>query len=420
MKQFIWGAVFGVSCTMAIGGLAAVSPETEQAYKALDLFADAVERAHANYIQPISVPDLVDKALDGMASRLDPHSAYIDSKSYSQMQSPGPRAGIGLELTQDFGMIRVISPIDGAPAAAAGIRPGDAILAINDVNVAGMTLNQVIDLLRGPEKSQVSITLQHAPTAAPRTITLTRAIVSVNAVKFERKGDIGYIRPSGFTEGTAEELERGVRALRRTIGSNIKGYVLDLRNNPGGLLDQAIQISDDFLVSGEIVSTRGRNARDTAHYGATSGDVADGKPVVVLVNGGTGSGAEIVAAALQDHKRAVILGMKSFGVGTIQTLIPLKSGGALRLTTARFYRPSGSSIQAVGVTPDILVAQSATEDEQSDWRHPSELQLPGHLSGEDAKAGASAILRPEPSAHSDDFQLETAIARLNALPAAKP
>jgi carboxyl-terminal processing protease len=428
MKQFIWGAVFGASSVLAVEAMAAITPETA---KALDRFAEALERTQANYIEAPGIDDLVDKAIDGMVSRLDPHSSYMDAKSFSALQSPGPRAGIGLELTQDFGMMKVVSPIDGTPAAAAGIQPGDALLAIDGESVVGMTLNQVIDRLRGPVASQLSLAIRRAPADAPQTITLTRAIISVPAVKFERKGDIAYIRFSGLSEGTTDQLHAVLRSLQKQIGPKLKGYIIDLRNNPGGLLDEAIRVSDEFLSSGNIVSTRGRHTQDTQRYDAVggglfaSGDTADGKPVIILVNQGTAAGAEIIAAALQDHKRATILGMRTFGSGTIQTLIPLgkdynSGNGVLRLTTAKFYRPSGAALQLAGVTPDILVAQSVKDGELDNWPRPSEAQLPGHLSGEAAQAGPASIMRPEPGKQYDDFQLATAIERLNALPTAKP
>jgi carboxyl-terminal processing protease len=383
------------------------------AYSQLDLFSDAFERVRANYVRPVKDSELIDAAIEGMVSNLDPHSSYMDAKMYGDMQitTKGEFGGVGIEVTQDEGgLIKVISPIDGTPASRAGIKTGDRIAGIDGNSIAGLPLNEAIDKMRGPSGSKITLTILREGEKKPFDVTLVRAIVSVDAATYRREGDIGYIRLPGFNERTAEGLEKAVRDLKKEIGPGIKGYVLDLRNNPGGLLDQAIQVSDDFLGSGEIVSTRGRHPEDTQRYDAKSGDVTDGKPVVVLINGGTASASEIVSGALQDHKRATVVGMTSFGKGSVQTIIPLGEGrGALRLTTARYYTPSGHSIQAEGIVPDIQVAQG-DEANVPKLARPSEADLRGHLSGEPIppKRANAPIVKPAPGKKYDDFQLSYA------------
>jgi carboxyl-terminal processing protease len=326
-----------------------------------------------------------------------------------QIQTKGEFGGVGIEVTMEDGLIKVISPIDNTPAAKAGLKPGDYIAAIDGTSIQGMELNDAIDKMRGPEGSKVTLTVLRTGDKKPFDVTLTRAIVQVDNVRSRREGDIGYIRLPGFNEETASGLEKAVRDLKKQVGPGIKGYVIDLRNNPGGLLDQAIQVSDDFLNSGEIVSTRGRHPEDTQRYDAKGGDITDGKPVVVLVNAGTASAAEIVSGALQDHKRATIVGMTSFGKGSVQTIIPLgEGGGALRLTTARYYTPSGHSIQAQGIIPDIAVAQG-DENQTPKIARPSEADLPGHLQGDGAKKAAQPVIHAAPGKKYDDFQLSYAL-----------
>jgi carboxyl-terminal processing protease len=382
------------------------------AYRQLDLFSDAFERVRANYVRPVEDHELIDAAIQGMVSNLDPHSSYMDAKSYADMQitTKGQFGGIGIEVTMEDGLIKVISPIDGTPGAKAGLKPGDFIAAIDGTSIQGFALNDAIDKMRGPEGSKVTLTVLRTGGKKPFDVTLTRAIVQVDGVRWHREGDVGYIRMPGFNEQTADGLEKGVRELKKQIGPGIKGYVLDLRNNPGGLLDEAIQVSDDFLNSGEVVSTRGRHPEDTQRYDAKSGDITDGKPVVVLINAGTASAAEIVSGALQDHKRATVVGMTSFGKGSVQTIIPLgEGGGALRLTTARYYTPSGHSIQAQGIIPDIAVAEG-DENEVPKIARPSEADLPGHLAGEVASKKANApIIKAAPGKKYDDFQLAYAL-----------
>jgi carboxyl-terminal processing protease len=384
------------------------------AYSQLDLFSDAFERVRADYVRPVKDSELVSAAIQGMVSNLDPHSSYMDAKAYADMQitTKGEFGGVGIEVTQDEnGLIKVISPIDGTPAARAGIKANDRIIGIDGTSITSLPLQEAIDKMRGPTGSKISLTVLREGEKKPFDVALVRAVVQVDAPTYRREGDIGYIRLPGFNERTAEGLERGVRDLKKQIGPGIKGYVLDLRNNPGGLLDQAVQVSDDFLNSGEIVSVRGRHAEDTQRYDAHGGDITDGKPVVVLINGGTASASEIVSGALQDHKRATIIGMISFGKGSVQTILPLGEGrGALRLTTARYYTPSGHSIQAEGIIPDIKVAQG-DEANTPKLARPSEADLRGHLAGEPIppQRANAPIIKPAPGKKYDDFQLSYAL-----------
>jgi carboxyl-terminal processing protease len=414
MNRIAFGALCGA--VGFAGGLtifsAAHGANDMTAYRQLDLFSDAFERVRANYVRPVQDHELIDAAIQGMVSNLDPHSSYMDAKSYADMQitTKGEFGGIGVEVTMEDGLIKVITPIDGTPGAKAGLKPGDFIAAIDGVSIQGFALNDAIDKMRGPEGSKVTLTVIRSGDKKPFDVTLTRAIVQVDSVRWHREGDVAYIRMPGFNEQTADGLEKGVRELRKQIGPGLKGYILDLRNNPGGLLDEAIQVSDDFLNSGEIVSTRGRHPEDTQRYDAKGGDVTEGKPVVVLINAGTASAAEIVSGALQDHKRATIVGMTSFGKGSVQTIIPLgEGGGALRLTTARYYTPSGHSIQAQGIIPDIAVAEG-DENEVPKIARPSEADLPGHLAGEVAAKKANApIIKAAPGKKYEDFQLAYAL-----------
>ncbi len=425
MKRFAF-----VGLGMVVGFIAALGllppahgANDMSAYRQLDLFSDAFERVRANYVRPVTDSELINAAIEGMVSNLDPHSSYMDAKAFAdmQIQTKGSFGGIGIEVTMENGLVKVISPIDNTPAAKAGLKAGDYIAAINGESVQGLSLNDAIDKMRGPEGSKITLTIlrtndKTAP-KKPFDVTLMRAVVAVDEVRWHREGDVGYIRMPGFNENTASGLENAVRDLKRQIGPGIKGYILDLRNNPGGLLDQAVEVSDDMLNSGEVVSTRGRHPEDTQRYDAHPGDITDGKPVIVLVNAGTASASEIVAGALQDHHRATILGMTSFGKGSVQTIIPLgQGGGALRLTTARYYTPSGHSIQAQGIIPDIMVAEG-DEDDIPKIARPSEADLPGHLAGEPVvRKPNQTIVRPPataPKTGADgkpyDFQLSYAL-----------
>jgi carboxyl-terminal processing protease len=406
------GAMLGFAG--AFGVLAAEGANNTNTYGELSLFSEAFEKVRANYVRPVQDSELVDAAIQGMVSSLDPHSSYMDAKTFTdmQIQTKGEFGGVGIEVTMQDGLIKVISPIDDTPAAKAGLKPGDFIAAIDGNSIQGMALNDAIDKMRGPAGSKVTLTVLRQGDKKPFDVSLTRAVIHVDSVKWHREGDIGYIRLTAFNEETASGLERAVRDLKKQIGPGLQGYVLDLRNNPGGLLEQAIQVSGDFLNSGEIVSTRGRNPEDTERSDAKpGGDITDGKPVAILINAGTASASEIVAGALQDHHRATVIGMTSFGKGSVQTIIPLgECGCALRLTTARYYTPSGHSIQAEGIIPNIAVAQG-DETDTPKIEEPDEADLPGHLSPEDvAKAKKPlTIIRPPTGKKVDDFQLSYAL-----------
>jgi carboxyl-terminal processing protease len=414
MKRIAFVA-FGVllGFTAAIGLLPAARGANDMStYRQLDLFSQAFDSVRRNYVRPVQDSELVNAAIEGMVSELDPHSSYMDPKSYGdmQIQTKGEFGGVGIEVTMEDGLIKVISPIDDTPAAKAGLKPGDFIAGIDGVSIQGLGLNDAIDKMRGPSGSKVTLTVLRTGLKKPFDVTLARAIIRVDSAKWHREGDVAYIRLTGFNEQTASGMEKGIRELKKQIGPGLKGYVLDLRNNPGGLLDQAVQVSDDLLTSGEIVSTRGRHPDDTQRYDAKPGDITDGKRIVVLVNAGTASASEIVAGALQDHKRATVVGMTSFGKGSVQTIIPLgEGGGALRLTTARYYTPSGHSIQAQGIIPDIAVAQG-DEDQTPKIARPSEADLPGHLVGEPViKKPDAVVIRPPKDKKIDDFQLSYAL-----------
>ena len=415
----VLGMVLGFGAAITL--LPAQGANDMGAYRQLDLFSDAFERVRANYVRPVDDSELVDNAIEGMVSALDPHSSYMDAKSFAdmQIQTKGEFGGLGIEVTMEDGLVKVVSPIDDTPAAKAGIKPGDYIAAIDNTPVQGMALNDAIDKMRGPQGSKVTLTILRQGEKKPFDVVLARAIIQVDSVKWHRENDVAYIRITGFNEQTNVGLEKAVRDLKKQIGPGLKGYVIDLRNNPGGLLDQAISVSDDLMNAGEIVSTRGRHADDTQRYDAKNGDITDNKPIVVLINGGTASASEIVAGALQDHRRATILGMTSFGKGSVQTVIPLgEGGGALRLTTARYFTPSGHSIQAQGITPDIAVAQGAEEDKLPKVIRPSEADLPGHLAAESAlkKGRAVPVIRPAPGKKYEDFQLSYALDLLRGKP----
>jgi carboxyl-terminal processing protease len=405
------GVVLGF--TAAFGLLPAARGANDMStYRQLDLFSQAFDTVRKNYVRPVQDSELINAAIDGMVTGLDPHSSYMDPKNYAdmQIQTKGEFGGVGIEVTMEDGLIKVISPIDDTPAAKAGIKTGDFIASIDGAAIQGLDLNTAIDKMRGPAGSKVTLTILRQGLKKPFEVTLARAVIRVDSAKWHAEGNVGYLRLTGFNEQTASGMEKGIRELKRKIGPGIKGYVLDLRNNPGGLLDEAIQVSDDFLTQGEIVSTRGRHADDTQRYDAKPGDLTDGKKVVVLINGGTASASEIVAGALQDHKRATIVGMTSFGKGSVQTIIPLgETGGALRLTTARYYTPSGHSIQAQGIIPDVAVAQG-DEDQTPKIARPTEADLPGHLIGEPVIKKPDAVtIRPAPGKKYDDFQLSYAL-----------
>ncbi|MFZ4540281.1 MAG: S41 family peptidase [Rickettsiales bacterium] len=371
-----------ISTSLATAATPAAAPKASESstYELLNLFGEVFDRVRSDYVEPVADDKLIESALNGMLTSLDPHSNYMNEKSFADMkiQTKGEFGGLGIEVTMDNGLVKVVSPIDETPAAKAGIKPGDYISEIDAVAVMGMTLQDAVEKMRGPVGTSVKITILREGLKEPLVVPIKRDLIKIQSVRSRTEDDVAYLRITSFSEATADNMKAAFEKEKKNIGSKLKGVVLDLRNNPGGLLDQAVDVSDAFLDHGEIVSTRSRKSEDSRRYSAKSGDIADGMPMVVLINEGSASASEIVAGALKDHKRAVVLGIKSFGKGSVQTVIPIENHGAIRLTTARYYTPSGVSIQAKGITPDIVVEQAKIEALKPNANF-SEENLPGHL-----------------------------------------
>ncbi|WP_297768602.1 S41 family peptidase [uncultured Roseovarius sp.] len=438
MKKFLMAASAGiltgavVTTQVAAPLLAQEAESTNNVYEQLDLFGDIFERIRAQYVEEVETKDLVEAAINGMLTSLDPHSSYLspDDAENMQVQTRGEFGGLGIEVTQEDGFVKVVSPMDGTPADQAGMEAGDFITHVDGESVLGLTLNEAVDLMRGPVGSEIIITVVREGTPEPFDVSIIRDTIKLTAVRARAEQDAVILRVTTFNDQTYDNLESGLAEKVEELGGSdsVSGIILDLRNNPGGLLTQAIKVSDAFLDKGEIVSTRGRNPQDGERFNATPGDLTDGKPIVVLINGGSASASEIVAGALQDHHRAIVVGTKSFGKGSVQTVMPLRGNGAMRLTTSRYYTPSGRSIQALGVSPDILVEQPrrtpATEEEDEVTNRPSrsEADLRGRLNNDSlsedeikqieedrARAEQAAKLREE------DYQLAYAIDILRGL-----
>ncbi|MGA0541396.1 S41 family peptidase [Neotabrizicola sp. VNH66] len=433
----VGGALVGVALTSQVGPLIADEAKRDSSvYEQLDLFGDIFERIRAQYVEPVETDKLIEAAINGMLTSLDPHSSYLSAKDFEdmQVQTKGEFGGLGIEVTQEEGFVKVISPMDDTPADKAGIKAGDYITHVNGEAINGLTLDQAVDMMRGPIGSEIIITVVREGVQEPFDVSIIRDRIKLQAVKGRVVGKAVILRITTFndqtTSGLVDALNKGIEELGGK--DNLEGVVIDLRNNPGGLLDEAITVSDAFLETGEIVSTRGRSASDGERYNASAGDLIDGKPIVILINGGSASASEIVTGALQDHHRAIVVGTKSFGKGSVQSLIPLKGDGAMRLTTARYYTPSGRSIQALGISPDIVVQQPASpppgtaaaaeEEKATAARERSEASLRGAISNdsmtedekrqyleEQAAAEESAKLRDE------DYQLAYAVDILKGL-----
>ncbi|AXO16227.1 MULTISPECIES: S41 family peptidase [unclassified Thalassospira] len=412
-------AVLALATGMTIGlaspVLAQSSTSSAETYRLLNLFGDVFEQVKSKYVEEVDDKKLIEAAINGMLTSLDPHSSYLNMDNFEEMQvdTRGEFGGLGIEVTMEDGFVKVIAPIYDTPAEKAGLQPGDFITHIDGTAIRGMTLNDAVEMMRGKVNTDIVLTIIRKGEQAPFDVTLTRAVIKIQSVRAEPKDDIGYIRITKFNEQTASGLQRAIADMREEIGPEIKGLVIDLRNNPGGLLDQAISVSDAFLDKGEIVSTRPRDTENTERYNARSGDLSEGLPIVVLINDGSASASEIVAGALQDHRRAVIMGTRSFGKGSVQTILPMPGNVALRLTTARYYTPSGKSIQEVGIVPDIIVPQARVESIEADTRR-SEASLSGALRNEDegitdAEQDANSRRDEAEQLAIDDYQLSRAL-----------
>ena len=415
---FPLGAFTGVCLTLLVTGplgahWMASAAGADTAYSQLNLFGAVFERVRASYVEKPDDSKLIEGAITGMVSSLDPHSRYMNDKSWSEMQetTSGEFGGLGIEVTMDDGLVKVVAPIDDTPAAKAGIMSGDLISKIDGEAVQGMTLEQAVNKMKGPVDTKTKLTIVRKGANAPLDLSITREIIHVRPVRYHTEGgDIGYIRVTSFNEQTSEGLHKAIDAISKEIPpEKLVGYVVDLRNNPGGLLDQAVSVSSAFLARGEVVSTRGRNPEETQRFTARGGDLTKGKPLVVLINGGSASASEIVAGALHDHKRATLIGTRSFGKGSVQTIIPLGQGnGALALTTARYYTPSGRSIQAQGIAPDIEILQDIPADLKGRMDTMGEANMRGHLSAADGteQTGSQSYVPPE---EKDDKALNAAL-----------
>lgn len=441
MKKFflatVAGVMLGAVVTTQVAGplLAQEAEKKASVYEQLDLFGDIFERIRSQYVEEVDEADLIEAAINGMLSSLDPHSSYLspDDAADMRVQTRGEFGGLGIEVTQEEGFVKVVSPIDGTPADDAGLESGDFITHVNGESILGLTLDEAVDLMRGPVGSEIVVTIVREGESEPFDVSLIRDTIKLTAVRSRIVGDTVVLRITTFSDQTYPSMKDQLLEKVEELGGmeNVNGFVVDLRNNPGGLLTQAVRVSDAFLESGEIVSTRGREPQDGDRFNAEPGDLAEGKPLVVLINGGSASASEIVAGALKDHRRAIVVGTKSFGKGSVQTVMPLRGEGAMRLTTARYYTPSGRSIQALGVSPDIVVEQpprrEVSEEEEAQRNARTEADLRGSLSNdsltederrqiEDERAAAekAADLRLE------DYQLAYAIDILKGLSALGP
>lgn len=439
MRKLVMAAVGGtlagvIATTQFVAPLVAQeSRSNSSVYEQLDLFGDIFERIRSQYVEEVDSSDLIEAAIDGMLSSLDPHSGYLspDDAADMRVQTRGSFGGLGIEVTQEEGFVKVVAPMDGTPADAAGVEAGDFITHVDGESVLGLTLDEAVDMMRGPVGSEIIITVVREGESEPFDISIIRDTIRLTAVRARLEGDTVVLRVSTFNDQTYDNLADGLAKQIETAGGidEINGVIIDLRNNPGGLLSQAIRVSDAFLEKGEIVSTRGRDPADGERFNATPDDLAQGKPVVVLINGGSASASEIVAGALQDHRRAIVVGTKSFGKGSVQTVMPLRGNGAMRLTTSRYYTPSGRSIQALGVSPDIVVEQPrrTNDAEEEDPRLRSEADLRGSLNNDSLsedeirqieedreRTEAAAALRDQ------DYQLAYAIDILKGFAALAP
>jgi carboxyl-terminal processing protease len=411
------GSVTGVCLTLLVTGpqsahlIARATAAGADTYSQLNLFGEVFERVRADYVEKPDDSKLVEGAINGMVTALDPHSRYMNDKAWREMQetTSGEFGGLGIEVTMEEGLVKVVAPIDDTPAQRAGLLSGDFIAQIDGEQVQGLTLEQAVNKMKGAADTKTKLTIIRKGKDAPFDVSITREIIRVKPVRYHTEGgDIGYIRVTSFNEQTTDSLHKAINDIEKQIAAEkLAGFVLDLRNNPGGLLDQAVSVSSSFLPRGEVVSTRGRNPEETQRFTARGGDLTKGKPLVVLINGGSASASEIVAGALHDHKRATVIGTRSFGKGSVQTIIPLGAGnGALALTTARYFTPSGHSIQALGITPDIEVLQNVPDELKGRTDTKGEASMRGHLSAEGKEqSGSQSYVPPD---EKDDKALHAA------------
>ena len=403
-------AVLAAGSTMvSLARSQSASAANSEIYRQLDLFGEVLERVRSDYVEKPDDAKLIEAAINGMLTALDPHSSYLNPKHFRdmQVQTRGEFGGLGIEVTMENGVVKVVSPIEDTPAAKAGLMSGDLITRLDKEQILGLTLQEAVEKMRGPVNAPITLTIVRKGVDDPFDVKVTRDVIHINPVKYNAEGDdVGYIRVTTFNEQTTANLQKAVEDLKQQLGPKLKGYVIDLRNNPGGLLDQAISVSDAFLDEGAIVLTRGRNIEETQRSNARPGDITDGQKLVVLINGGSASASEIVAGALQDHHRATIVGTRSFGKGSVQTIIPLGSNGALRLTTARYYTPSGRSIQAKGIEPEAVVEEELPDDlkAKADLQNTKgEANLRGHLKGEGEEEGAKGEGNDEEESGSSSY-----------------
>jgi carboxyl-terminal processing protease len=421
---FLLGTATGICLTLLVAGpqqlaTAARAAVESGTYSKLNLFGDVFERVRTDYVEKPDDSKLMEGAINGMISSLDPHSRYMNAKGWSDMQETthGEFGGLGIEVTMEDGFVKVVTPIDDTPAAKAGIMSGDVITQIDDDAIQGLTLDQAVAKMKGPADSKIKLKIVRKSADAPIDIALVREVIRVKPVRYHTDGgDIGYIRITSFNEQTTDGLRKAITEISKEIPQDkLAGYVVDLRNNPGGLLDQAVSVTSTFMNRGEVVSTRGRTPEETQRFTARGGDLTKGKPLVVLINGGSASASEIVAGALHDHKRATLIGTRSFGKGSVQTIIPLGSGnGALALTTARYYTPSGRSIQAQGVVPDLEVLQVVPDELKTRAELQGEASMRGHLAAAEGaeQTGSQSYVPPS---EKDDKALNTAFNQLRGV-----
>jgi carboxyl-terminal processing protease len=425
MIRIITAGIAAVALLMTVAPAASVAQAaSSETYRQLNLFGDVFERVRSDYVEEVSDKELIESAIEGMLSSLDPHSSYLNREGFEDMrvETKGEFGGLGIEVTMENGLVKVVSPIDDTPAAKAGVKAGDLITHLDGEQVLGLTLSEAVDRMRGLVGTEIVLMIRRESVEQPIEIRIVRAIIKIQSIKARIEENAAYIRITKFNEQAEVGLIRELGKIKEQLGDSMTGVILDLRNNPGGLLDQAIAVSDAFLDQGEIVSTRGRRTDSVQRFNAKIGDLADGLPIIVLINGGSASASEIVAGALQDHGRAIILGTRSFGKGSVQTIIPLAGHGAIRLTTARYYTPSGSSIQAKGIEPDIEVIQGRVEAEEQNGQR-DEASLRNRLASEDEindENGISEAAESEPdNGRSElalnDFQLSRALDLLQGL-----